>query len=107
MSRARILPSLDTDLVRPRSAVRPTARRIRTGIFSPAFRVNARPWLAGLALAVAGVVLTRLVAPDFSARPRAALALAGELLALAGLLVIALGIRRRLLRSTDDAVTNA
>ena len=63
---------------------------------SPVFRASARHWLAGLALAAAGVALARLVAPGFADRARAAVALSGELLALAGLFVIAHGIRRRL-----------
>ncbi len=63
---------------------------------SPVFHASARHWLLGIALAAAGVVVARLVAPGFEARPRAVLALLGELIALAGLYVIVLGIRRRL-----------
>lgn len=67
---------------------------------SPAFHASARHWLAGLVLAAAGVAIARLIAPAFADRARAALALAGELVALAGLLVIALGIRRRIRRAS-------
>lgn len=65
---------------------------------NPAFHASARHWLAGLVLAAAGVVLARVVAPlpEFPARTRAAVALVGQLVALAGLFVIVLGIRRRL-----------
>lgn len=70
---------------------------------SPAFHASARHWLAGLALAVLGVVIARLVAPGFAPRPRATLALVGEVVALAGLLVIALGIRRRLRLAAAEA----
>ena len=63
---------------------------------SPAFNASARHWLAGIALAAVGVVVARLLAPAFDVRLRAALALLGELTALAGLYVIVLGIRRRL-----------
>jgi hypothetical protein len=73
---------------------------------SPVFHASARHWLAGLALAVAGVVVARVIAPTFDARPRAALALLGELTALAGLYVIVLGIRRRL-RLASAAADNA
>lgn len=64
---------------------------------SPVFRASARFWLAGLALAVVGVALAREVAPRLgdAERARALVALAGEIAALAGLFVIALGIRRR------------
>lgn len=63
---------------------------------SSVFHASARHWLAGIALAIVGVVVARFVAPAFEARPRAGLALLGELTALAGLYVIVLGIRRRL-----------
>lgn len=63
---------------------------------SPAVHASARHWLAGLALAVLGVVIARLIASDLAPRPHAALTLVGELTALAGLLLIALGIHRRL-----------
>ena len=63
---------------------------------SPVFHASARHWLSGLALAAAGVALARVVAPSFSAQPRAVLALAGQLVAITGLLVIARGIRLRI-----------
>lgn len=61
-----------------------------------AFRATSRSWLLGLALAALGVLIARVVAPGLDSRAGAACALTGQLLALAGLLVIALGIRRRL-----------
>ena len=73
---------------------------------SSVFHASARHWLAGLALAATGVVVARLLAPAFEAGPRAALALLGELTALAGLYVIVLGIRRRL-RLASAASENA
>jgi uncharacterized membrane protein YidH (DUF202 family) len=73
---------------------------------SPAFHASARYWVSGIALAAAGVVIARLVAPAFEARPHAALALFGELTALAGLYVIVLGIRHRL-RLDSAATENA
>lgn len=64
---------------------------------TPVFHASARSWLAGLALATAGVALTRFAAPLLEAGTslRAFTALGGQITALAGLLVIALGIRRR------------
>lgn len=64
---------------------------------TPALRTSARYWIAGLALAAAGVMVNRLLAPGFASQQiRAAGALAGELVALTGLLVIMLGVRRRI-----------
>lgn len=63
---------------------------------SSVFHASARHWLAGLALAGLGVALARVAAPRLDLRPGAACALLGELVAICGLLVIALGIRRRL-----------
>jgi hypothetical protein len=50
-------------------------------------------WLAGSALAVVGVVLSRVVAP--ATAHGLAVRAAGDVVALSGLLVIALGIGRR------------
>lgn len=69
---------------------------------SPAIRASARYWLTGLILAAVGVALARLVAPGFAERPRSLIALAGEVVALSGLFVIALGIRRRLRRAAAE-----
>jgi hypothetical protein len=71
-------------------------------VFSPVFHAAPRHWLAGIGLAALGVLVARLLAPSVADEPRARafVALFGELLALAGLFVIVLGIRRRLARST-------
>ncbi len=64
---------------------------------TPALRASARHWLIGLALATGGVVFVRLVAPACADhRLRAVVALSGEIIALTGLFVIMLGIRRRI-----------
>ncbi|MFA6960069.1 MAG: hypothetical protein WC205_04865 [Opitutaceae bacterium] len=63
---------------------------------TPAIKASARYWLAGIALAIAGVAISRLLAPEFQARSHATIALIGQLLALSGLWVIIMGIRRRL-----------
>ncbi len=73
---------------------------------SPAIKASARHWLAGIAIAGVGVAVSRLIAPGFDAPGRAATALAGQLIALSGLLIILLGIRRRLRNhATDDPPT--
>jgi len=62
---------------------------------SPVFHASARHWLAGLALAAVGVAAARLLAPALSDTPRSVVTLLGQVIALSGLLVIALGVRRR------------
>lgn len=72
-----------------------------------ALRASARHWLAGLALAFAGVSVNRLLAPAFApGHARAAFALVGELAALTGLVVIMFGIRRRI-RLAERALSPA
>lgn len=72
---------------------------------SPALRASARFWLTGLALALVGVAINRLVAPQLSAvQPRTLVAVLGQLIALGGLGVILFGIRRRL-RLAECATT--
>lgn len=55
-------------------------------------------WLGGIALAAGGVLITRVAAPALEAPARPLVQVAGELLALGGLLVIAWGISRRVRR---------
>jgi hypothetical protein len=52
-------------------------------------------WIGGTVLAFVGVALARTVSPLLDGRWRGASLVGGELLALAGLLIIAIGIRRR------------
>ena len=52
-------------------------------------------WLSGVALAAAGVIVARLAAPAFGGAARPVVEIAGELLALGGLAVIAIGVSRR------------
>ena len=52
-------------------------------------------WLGGVALAAAGVIVARVVAPALGATARPVVEVAGELLAFGGLAVIALGLSRR------------
>lgn len=53
-------------------------------------------WVAGVLLAVAGVLLARVIAPGLEEKPRSAATAAGQLIALAGLVTISFGIRKRL-----------
>lgn len=72
-----------------------------------ALRFSARYWLIGIALAITGVSANRLLAPLFDARPRSAVAVAGELVAIAGLCVIVVGINRRLRLAGEPANASA
>ncbi len=56
---------------------------------------NLRYWVSGLLVAGAGIVAVRWIAPGFEGAARLVLTVGGELLALSGLLVIAIGVRRR------------
>lgn len=55
-------------------------------------------WLGGTALAAVGILVTRIAAPALDAPARPLVQVAGELLALGGLLVIAYGVSRRMRR---------
>jgi hypothetical protein len=57
---------------------------------------NARFWIAGTAIALAGVVVARAVAPLVDGSDRIVLTVGGQLLALGGLFLICLGVRRRI-----------
>lgn len=59
-------------------------------------------WLGGIGLAAVGVVLTRLAAPTFALAERPLVQVAGELLALGGLGVIAWGVSRRVRQLPPD-----
>lgn len=59
-------------------------------------RANAAPWIAGCLLALTGVALARLVAPTLAGHARIVAMVGGQLVGLAGLFVICLGVRRRL-----------
>lgn len=65
---------------------------------------NARFWMGGTVIAFAGVVLARFVAP---ALPPGALRLTatigGQLIAIAGLALICVGVSRRVRRTSDES----
>jgi uncharacterized membrane protein YdcZ (DUF606 family) len=56
---------------------------------------NTRYWAAGTLAAFAGVGLARLVAPHLAPTARIACTVGGQLLALAGLIIISVGVSRR------------
>lgn len=61
---------------------------------------HARFWIAGTAVAVLGVVSARVVAPWLDGTIRIALTVGGQLLGLAGLFIICLGVRQRIQRAS-------
>lgn len=63
-------------------------------------RLATPAWIAGLSLAATGVAAARGVTPALAPAWQPVVRLAGELLALIGLLVIAFGISRRVHRSS-------
>jgi hypothetical protein len=63
---------------------------------------HARYWVTGAFVALAGVVLARLVAPQFAHSVRITIMVGGQLLALAGLTIISVGVSRRV-RGNDES----
>jgi len=59
------------------------------------WREHFQAWLPGTALALAGVVCVRLLAPHLTGRPQAVAAVAGYLLVPVGFFLIARQIGRR------------
>jgi hypothetical protein len=57
---------------------------------------SVAPWIAGTLVAATGVSLARLVAPQLDDPARSGLTVVGQLLGVAGLFLIAWGVRRRL-----------
>ena len=66
---------------------------------------NARYWVVGTLAAFVGVALARVVAPHLSPSARIACTVGGQLLALAGLALIAFGVSRRVRRGEKPAQT--
>lgn len=62
-------------------------------------RLTTGSWLGGSALAAVGVVVTRIAAPRLDLPVRPLVQVAGELLAIGGLVVIAWGVSRRVRQS--------
>jgi hypothetical protein len=70
---------------------------------SPAIKAASRHWISGTLLALAGVAISRLLAPGFEERVRAWLMAGGQFVALSGLFIILMGIRRRLRLANAEA----
>ena len=60
-------------------------------------------WVIGTALAVVGVVVARVIAPGLHERMHSGVAATGQIIALAGLVVICFGVRRRVWSSGAEA----
>jgi uncharacterized membrane protein YdcZ (DUF606 family) len=58
-------------------------------------------WMGGVALAAAGVIAARVAAPALGGAAQSTVAIAGQLLALGGLAVIAVGVSRRVHRDSS------
>jgi hypothetical protein len=61
-----------------------------------------RYWIVGAVIALIGVLLARVVAPHFDNQPRVMLNVAGRLLGMGGLIVISIGISRRISATQKD-----
>jgi len=59
-------------------------------------RANAPYWIAGTLTAFLGVALARVIGPSLAGGVRASTVVGGQLLALVGLFIICLGVRRRI-----------
>ena len=57
---------------------------------------NLRYWSIGLLVALAGVTSARWIAPMYAGHLRLVLTLGGQLVAISGLFIICLGVRRRI-----------
>jgi hypothetical protein len=64
-------------------------------------RANAKFWSAGIITALLGVALARAVGPSLVGPARIATVVAGQILALTGLFIICLGVRRRIKQTAD------
>jgi hypothetical protein len=67
-------------------------------------RANSSYWILGTLVAFAGVVSTRMLAPSFHGSARIGVTIGSEFLALGGLFIICLGVRRRIKQA---AIRNA
>ena len=67
-----------------------------------AIKAARRTWIAGIAIALIGILLARMVAPHFEHQPRTLMTVIGRLLGMAGLIVIAYGINRRIHAAQKD-----
>lgn len=61
---------------------------------------NLRYWSTGALVALCGVTCARVIAPTSTGQLRVVLTLGGQLVALSGLFIICLGVRRRIKQAT-------
>jgi hypothetical protein len=59
------------------------------------FQAKKGYWLTGMVVALIGVAAVRLIAPGLSGTTGKAITLAGGIFSMAGIAVIALGVKRR------------
>jgi hypothetical protein len=59
-----------------------------------------RYWISGIVIALTGVILARLIAPHLSEKTAIFVKVAGQLIAIVGLVVIPIGVSRRV--SSDN-----
>ena len=58
-------------------------------------RASRRYWITGIAVAMIGILLARVIAPHFEGRPHVVLTAIGRLLGFSGLIIISIGVSRR------------
>lgn len=68
---------------------------------------NLRFWLAGSAVATLGVMLARVVGPSLDGRVKIYVTAGGQLLAVGGLLILCLGVRRRIKQSVSEGASES
>lgn len=67
---------------------------------------NARFWIAGSAVAFLGVLLARVVSPSFDGKTKIYLTVGGQLLAILGLFILCLGVRRRIKQAASEGASD-
>lgn len=70
-------------------------------------RTSRGYWTLGILAAAAGIILTRVIAPQFAPKTAAIAKVSGQVIAIAGLVIIAVGIKRRRRGAADDDSTPA
>lgn len=66
-------------------------------------RASWRYWVIGTIIAVAGVIIARLVAPHYVGKTQTTLSSVGRLTSFVGLIVIAFGVNKRIKSESKDS----